>query len=119
MSKINWILLEDEEGLENVLASSADQVCMIFKHSTRCPLSSMAKERLESKWAFDESQIKAYYLDIIRFRSLSNAIARRFGVRHESPQVLLISAGSCLFDCSHLDIRVSALKEVLHGRPKA
>ncbi|HHJ49603.1 MAG TPA: bacillithiol system redox-active protein YtxJ [Phaeodactylibacter sp.] len=102
-------------GLEELLAASKEQLCMIFKHSTRCPLSAMAKERLESKWSFDESQWRPYYLDLIRFRSLSNAIAERFGVRHESPQVLVISDGVCIYDSSHLAISVPALEEALHG----
>lgn len=86
---------------------------VLFKHSTSCSLSYIAKTRLEEHWCFDESEIVPYYLDLKEYRNISNEVAERFSVHHESPQILLIRKGECLYDASHLDISVAELKETL------
>jgi bacillithiol system protein YtxJ len=91
--------------------------CLIFKHSTRCNISAMAKYRLEDDWAFEPGRVEAYYLDLLNHRALSGHIAERFSVHHESPQVLLIVDGACTYDASHLDITVEELREALESRP--
>lgn len=110
-----WNNLEQFSDIEDLLVLSEQQACLIFKHSTRCPLSAMAKQRLERDWAFAERQLRPYYLDVIAHRSLSNQIAADLGVQHESPQALLIHKGRCFFSCSHLEIEVSLLAERLQG----
>jgi bacillithiol system protein YtxJ len=69
----------------------------------------MAKSRLEKNWDFSADDIKPYYLDLIAFRDVSNAITEKFGIFHESPQALLIRNGECVYDASHLDISVQEL----------
>lgn len=110
---ITWNMLDSEVGLEQLVERSFEVPCMIFKHSTRCNISSIAKYRLEDDWSFDN--IESYYLDLIQHRSLSAAIAERFSVHHESPQVLLIMQGQCVYDASHLDISVAELREALES----
>jgi bacillithiol system protein YtxJ len=110
---INWIPLESEPQLASLVEGSSEQLALIFKHSTRCNISSMAKSRLEKAWDFSTEEIKPYYLDLIENRQLSNTIAEKFDVFHESPQVLLIKNGECIYDASHLDISVAELKEVI------
>jgi bacillithiol system protein YtxJ len=106
---IQWIPLSNEGQLEDIVQQSNDVPCLIFKHSTQCSISSMAKSRLERSWDFGQDDIKPYYLDLIAFRSISNAIAEKFNVYHESPQALLIRNGECTYDASHLDISVQEL----------
>lgn len=96
---INWIELIDESQLESIKIQSADKPQVIFKHSTRCSISSMAKSRLDRSVA--PAGIDFYYLDLIRYRNLSNKIADDFHVHHESPQVILIRHGECIYDESH------------------
>ncbi len=108
---IKWIPLESQDQLEQIAQLSHKVPCLIFKHSTRCNISSMAKSRLESKWDFAETEIQPYYLDLIAFRSISDKIVDKFDVFHESPQVLLIRNGECSYDASHLDISVSELHD--------
>jgi bacillithiol system protein YtxJ len=69
----------------------------------------MAKARLERDWHFSDETIEPYYLDLLSFRSVSQAVAEKFYVSHESPQVLLIRGGECTYDASHLDISVREL----------
>lgn len=87
--------------------------CLIFKHSTRCNISSLAKYRLDDDWDFAPNQVEGYYLDLLAHRPVSNYLADMYSVHHESPQVLLIVGGECVYDASHLDISVGELKEAL------
>lgn len=96
---MDWIQLHDPSQLEELKKKSFLVPQVIFKHSTRCSISSMAKSRLER--ANNPGGIDFYYLDLIRNRSLSNRVAEEFGVWHESPQILLIVDGECRFDESH------------------
>lgn len=104
-----WKLLDSLEGLEMLLAESDNKDVVIFKHSTSCSISHMAKIRMEDKW--DLNEIDIYYLDLKRYRNISDAIAEKFNVYHESPQILLIRNRACIYDASHFDISVEELKE--------
>lgn len=71
----------------------------------------MAKMRLESNWNFSEEELTPFYLDLKNYRSISSDIAEKFSVHHESPQVLLVRKGECIYDASHFDISVDELHE--------
>ncbi|MFD1144473.1 bacillithiol system redox-active protein YtxJ [Larkinella insperata] len=107
---MNWNKLQDNAQLDQIRNESAEQPVLIFKHSTRCSISSTALSRMERNWS-DAAGIKPYYLDLIAFRSVSNQVAEDFGVPHQSPQVLLIQNGECVYDASHFDISFDALKQ--------
>lgn len=99
---MNWINLEDEKQLDELINKSHVSPQVIFKHSTRCSVSSMAKNRLDKNNAPDGSNF--YYLDLIKHRNLSNKISDYFEVRHQSPQVLVIINGKCVYNESHSGI---------------
>lgn len=101
---MNWIPLQDLAQLEEIHAS--DDISIIFKHSTRCAVSSMAKRNLEFDAALLPEQAKIYFLDLIKYRPLSNKIAELWGVPHESPQILIVQGNKCLYDASHSDIEM-------------
>ena len=99
---MNWIPLENENQLEEITSNSENKPQVIFKHSTRCSISSMAKNRLDRK---DQPEgMNFYYLDVIKYRNISNKIAGDFKVNHQSPQVLVINAGKCIYNESHSGI---------------
>jgi bacillithiol system protein YtxJ len=106
---MNWNILKDEAGLENIKAQSAKQPQVIFKHSTRCSVSSVIKNRLER--ADTPRELGFHFLDLISYRSLSNKIAAEFLVEHESPQVLVIKNGECVYDESHNGISMDDIVE--------
>ncbi|MCB9223724.1 MAG: bacillithiol system redox-active protein YtxJ [Crocinitomicaceae bacterium] len=112
-ARINWVQLEDRDKLNYLISQSEYMPVLLFKHSTRCSISIMAKSRLESDWDLTNEQIIPVYLDLLMHRSISNEIADIFGVKHESPQVLLIKDGICVYDASHSQISVKDLKEHL------
>lgn len=104
---MNWIPLTTEKQLTEIREASATRPVVIFKHSTRCSISAVAKSRLERAAA--PEQISFYYLDLIKFRDISNKIEADFDVPHESPQVLLIRNGECIYDESHSGITMDDL----------
>lgn len=107
---INWIPITSAEQLHEISERSKDIPCLIFKHSTSCSISSLVKHRLENYWDLDNNQLEVYFLDLIRYRSISNQIAEDYRVWHESPQVLLIRNGVCSYHGSHLDITAQNIK---------
>lgn len=106
---MNWIPLTSEEQLRQIKEKSATVPQVIFKHSTRCSISSMVLNRLERSDA--PASIDFYYLDLIANRNLSNQVAELFSVHHESPQVLVIRNGECVYDESHMGISMDELAE--------
>jgi bacillithiol system protein YtxJ len=102
---MNWNKLTSEEQIDQVIAASEEKPVLLFKHSTRCSISSMSLDRLLRNWKpEDADKITPYYLDLIAFRSVSNLVAERFGIPHESPQVLLIQKGKVTYHESHYGI---------------
>ena len=101
---IPWINLSDSTQLQDILNNKG--YSLIFKHSNRCSISMMAKRNFEMDAAAIPSDVNLYFLDLIRYRTLSSEIATVFNIRHESPQVLLISGGKCIFNASHEAIEV-------------
>jgi bacillithiol system protein YtxJ len=96
------IALEDLSQLESIQTNPS--YAIIFKHSTRCPISSMALNRINNHPGLAETEVPFYLLDLLNFRALSNEISQRFSVPHESPQLLLIKQGTCVLDASHIEI---------------
>jgi bacillithiol system protein YtxJ len=108
-SKINWIELTDLGQLNEIMDLSHEQPVAIFKHSTRCSISRMALKQFENEFDL-EGSITPYFLDLLNHRDISNEIATRFEVYHQSPQLLLIKEGKSVYDASHSDIDAVELK---------
>lgn len=104
---MNWIDLNQAQQLADIKELSKTRPQVIFKHSTRCSISSMAKSRLER----DEQPANSdfYFLDLLKHRSLSNQIADDFAITHESPQILLIKNTECVYEESHNGINMAEL----------
>jgi bacillithiol system protein YtxJ len=108
---MDWIELKEESQLDEIKARSKEKPQVIFKHSTRCSISSMAKSRLERAAVFPD--ISYYLLDLIQHRNVSQKIAEDFQVHHESPQILLIKDGNCIYDESHSGINMDEIVELV------
>lgn len=109
---MNWTLLESAEQVEEIKQQKG--YSLIFKHSTRCSISLMAKRRLELDKDNLPEEVSLYFLDLIRYRDISAKVASVFHVHHESPQVLLIKDGECILDQSHGGISVDEAMTVMH-----
>lgn len=99
---MKWNNLTNENQWTEILNASYQKPQLVYKHSTRCSISSVVKGRLER--AAEPEGIDFHYLDLIAFRSISNQIESDLDVKHESPQVLLIRGGKCIFNESHTAI---------------
>lgn len=110
---MHWIHLTDEEQLKQIISKSQIKPQVIFKHSTRCSISSVALQRLQK--VSQPSNIDFYFLDLLSYRSLSNKIAEVFSVPHESPQVLVVKDGECVYVESHMGISMNEIIEHVHA----
>ena len=108
---MNWTIIESAEQLDNIKKQAGNSI--IFKHSTRCSISMMAKKRFELEWDLLPENINLYFLDLIKYRDLSNKVATDYQIHHESPQLLLIKNGDCILDQSHGDISVEETVSVI------
>ena len=97
--------LNQVSQLSEIDQHSKSKTQVLFKHSTRCSVSSFAQRILKNELsALESDEFDVYYLDLIAFREVSNAIALRYGVEHESPQLLVIKDGKCIYNASHSDV---------------
>lgn len=114
---MEWIALKNIAQLSTIDTESAVYPVLIMKHSTRCSISSAALNRLERNWKSSEvPKLKTYFLDLIAYRDVSNKIASSYGIEHQSPQILVISNGECIYNTSHTDISYADLLEVVKNQ---
>lgn len=100
---MNWITISSEEEVEQIAKSP--EYSIIYKHSPRCMTSLMAYRQLKSEVsAASDVKIPIYIVDVIQNRKESMAIAASFGVEHESPQILVVKDGNCIYDASHEEV---------------
>lgn len=104
----NWETISNLQELDTAVEASYQKPVVLFKHSTTCSISAMAKSRLEG--GNDATSPAIYYLDLLSHRDISNAIADRFKVRHESPQVIVLQKGEVTYHASHGAINMKDLK---------
>lgn len=109
-NRINWTQLTQLKQLDEAVQVSNSQIVVFFKHSTRCSISRMALKQFESHYKLSEEEVKPYFLDLLSHRDISNAIAERFGVEHQSPQLIAIKDGKCIYTVSHSDIDAEELQ---------
>lgn len=104
-----WHELISEDQLDYIETESENKLVVLFKHSTRCGISRMVLKRFEKEYDFSEDQIKLYLLDLLNYRDLSQAIASRFNVMHESPQLLVLKNRKVVHLPSHQGISAADL----------
>lgn len=111
---INWVELNDVSQLEEIEKESEEKHIVILKHSTRCGVSRMVLRMFESDYDLPEdAPVKLYFLDLISFREVSNAVAEKFGVRHESPQLIILKNREVVHHSSHQSISAGKVKELV------
>ena len=108
-----WIPLKSLEDLETIKEQSKSETLLIFKHSTRCGISRMVKQRFEGLFGEAISNMKVYYLDVLNYRDISNAVGRVFEIEHQSPQLLIIKNEVAILSLSHHDIITTPIKKYI------
>lgn len=110
VSKVGWIQLTDLGQLNEIVDSSTDKVVVIFKHSTRCSISRMVLKQFENEFDLQD-KVVPYFLDLLEHRDISNEIATRFEVQHQSPQLIVIKDGKAIYNASHESIDAVKLEQ--------
>lgn len=110
---MNWNQLTDVSDLDKINRLSKEQKVLLFKHSTRCSISSAALNRLERNWKDEDSEkLTPFYLDLLNYRDVSNSIADLYAIEHQSPQVLVIKDGKCIYNEAHYGISYEDLMSI-------
>lgn len=111
---MKWNKLSDIDQLEDINKASFEAPVMIFKHSTRCSISSSALNRVERNWndEHDNLKVKPYFLDLIAYREISSGIAQKWNIEHQSPQVLIIKNGVCIYTETHMGINYNEIIKI-------
>ena len=103
-TNINWIPLNSLEQIKTIKELSKSETILVFKHSTRCGISSMVIKRFENLFDSSMNNIKVYYLDLLNFRAISDEVGYSFQAQHQSPQLLIIRNEVAVLNVSHYDI---------------
>lgn len=111
--KINWIPLEENSQIDAFIELSNTKPVLIFKHSTRCGISGMALKSFEREYDLNDSEVELYFLDLLNFRALSNEVALKFEIPHQSPQVIVFQNEKVVYHNSHYQISVEEIKKVI------
>ncbi|MEZ7916869.1 MAG: bacillithiol system redox-active protein YtxJ [Polaribacter sp.] len=101
---LTWLPLTSSEQLETIKTESNTASVLIFKDSTRCGISKMVIKQFEKLFTEENQHLKVYYLDLLNYRDISNEIAVKFQVMHQSPQLIVVRNGSAVHHASHNDI---------------
>lgn len=110
---INWINLTNLDEITDIKTLSISESIFIFKHSTRCGISRMVKKQFEKLLLPNKNNIKVYYLDLLKYRNVSDAVSEVFQVRHQSPQLLIIRNEVAVKQASHYDITTISINKYL------
>lgn len=109
---ISWKHLRTDADLNTAIANSFDRTVVLFKHSTRCPVSSMALKFLEQGWMHPTEDVEAWFLDLIAYRAISNRIAQELAIEHASPQMIVVQKGIAVLDRSHNEINAQLVESM-------
>jgi len=110
---VNWINLTNLDEITDIKTLSISESIFIFKHSTRCGISRIVKKQFEKLLLPNKNNIKVYYLDLLKYRNVSDAVSEVFQVRHQSPQLLIIRNGVAVKHASHYDITTISINKYL------
>ena len=105
-------LITSESEFDQAMEQSSQTPVVVFKHSTQCPISAAAYRQMES--FAETASTPVYLVRVIEERPLSNSIAERLLVRHQSPQVMVVKSGGVTWQASHYDITTKAVTEAVN-----
>ena len=107
-----WINLSSVEQLKEVLFNIGEKPVLLFKHSTRCSISSMALNGFERNWS-GEVECELYYIDLLKHRDISQEVAVLTGVVHQSPQAIVLKGKEIVYDATHTSIDARRIESIL------
>jgi bacillithiol system protein YtxJ len=112
-TEAKFFTLNTKEQFDEIDEISHTKPVVLFKHSTRCIISRTVLKQFDTEFHFPEDKMDWFLLDLLNFRDLSNEIASRYNVTHQSPQIVVIRNGKAVFNESHDGISVDDLKQFM------
>ncbi|MBA2356448.1 MAG: bacillithiol system redox-active protein YtxJ [Acidobacteria bacterium] len=107
--------LTNLDDLDAALARASTHPILIFKHSATCGVSAQAHEEIATLVGDAAWLIDVYVVSVQMGRGVSNEIARRLGLRHASPQVLLVQDGVVRWHASHFHVTAQEIRAAVQG----
>ncbi|AVI51583.1 bacillithiol system redox-active protein YtxJ [Pukyongia salina] len=109
--QLPWENLTSLEQLDEISKISETQPVAIFKHSTRCGISRMVLNQFEASYDIDPAEMRLFFLDLLSYRQVSDEVAIRFQILHQSPQLIVVKNGVAVHQASHHNIQTAELKQ--------
>jgi bacillithiol system protein YtxJ len=103
----NFFRIDDRATLDGLISDSKQKTILVFKHSNACGISARAFRELEKL----EGQVNL--LEVQAVPDLSREVESLTGVRHETPQVILLRDGKAVWNASHFDVTVALVSQAL------
>jgi monothiol bacilliredoxin len=104
---MHWIHLTAEDQLQKIIVKSQEKPQVIFKYSSCCHFSEIVFQRLQQNCC--RGDIDFHFLDLANYNHISDRVSEIFGVPHQSPQILVINEGQCIFHESHPEISLEGI----------
>lgn len=112
-SELTWVKIRSIAQLEEIIQTTVEKPVLFFKHSNRCITSTIALKTFNQEWTRCSEPCDLYFVDVLEQRDVSNEIARLTGIRHESPQVIVLKGRDIIYDASHSAIDVRRIQSAL------
>jgi bacillithiol system protein YtxJ len=106
--------LSDIKSLEAVIAESSDRPVLLFKHSRSCGVSCEALDELHGHIESGPGGVSYGIITVQSHRHVSDAAAQRLGLRHETPQAILVRDGRVEWSATHFAITAETLSRILN-----
>jgi bacillithiol system protein YtxJ len=103
------------EDLDRLLAQTSERPLLLFKHSVTCGTSAEALDELIDHLNEDRLDARYAIVTVQSHRELSNAVSARLGIRHETPQALLIRNGRVIWSASHFRVTAAAVQSAIRS----
>lgn len=108
-----WKYITSVEQLSELLHNVGEKPLLLFKHSTRCGVSSMVLRSFENEWSTGDELCDLYFIDLLNHRDVSNEIAVLTGIVHQSPQAIVIKGKEIIYDATHSNIDARSIQSTL------
>ncbi len=112
-AQLPWVPVVSLDQLDQIVKSTFEKPVLLFKHSTRCGVSAMALNSFEREWSTQNELCTLYFVDLLKYREISNEIASVTGVQHQSPQVIVLKGSEIIYDESHSSINARRIETIL------
>ena len=108
-----WVEITSTNQLNDLLHNIGEKPVLLFKHSTRCSISSMALNGFERNWTSGKELCDIYFIDLLKHRDVSDLVAELTGIHHQSPQAIVIKGKEIVYDATHSAIDARSIESVL------